>query len=771
MFLKRLNVKYGLCLVICIVFIFQILVPYPAQAKKADAMSVPAAEIQGVTYKLAEDVYEIPAGVERTISKDGKQFTFKDYKGFSPQQGKTYIDPINKVAMKFNSKVTKNKGFNTVEISYVEPDTIFDEFIIPEQTVKLTPGNVSQYAKGVTLENNLINEDKEETTVFQRTEEELRSDLFISKEDYSKITNQKDYDFVFNIDNLVLYEYESSSSSGSSYGSSSGHTKITVTANGTIKLNKPVVKVKFDWNDDFMVVFEAAEEADIEITGEMSFDKEIRVPIAAFEVPFVLGRVYAGVYLVLSVDGHVTIIVTVDQGVDIRTGIAGELDWGIIPNNVNYNCSLDHHFNTGVSINGVVVARAAVVPEVGITVLEYELVNFGLWLGLEATIEITDSSIYTGVDAFFEVVAWVFDERYEIYEKRWPLLEKLSEEFESGYDITISKADALDNKVEGSVMKLGKPYTDNITIMVQNKSGKVKSTNTKCNKDGKFVQNVDLLGTDKVWIVVKDKSIEQKSDVVNTTVPYTVSIDSVDAFNDIIKGKVSPSYTGIVTLSVKKNYTAATGKNITGSTNSTTSGNLVSYNASCKNGVFSFNTNLSGGDEVKAKITFEGIIKESSFIDAALPLRINFAAKDDQTVGVVQNMEGDSPFRGDCKIKLSYVPANGLSPAIVEKTIRTIPIFKYIEGTNINLFTPSAGFICEEIKRPSVHPLIDQSVTVSLTYEGITVSRVCLIKSEKKETVELTIQMKRPMETLFVDPLIDPLEIPISQPSINRNIN
>ncbi len=731
------------------IFLLVQMVPGGITGMAATEENVAGVQLQGVTYKFKPNVEPIPTGVNISYSEDGYKFMFKDTKGFNPQKGKIYVDMKSKVAFQLESDIKKDKGVNIADISFADLEDILEDLNIPEQSLELTPGNID---KSLNIKNI-----KYETQKFEK-EQTKSSDQTGTKSSTNEVRHEYAFKYKFN----DLFLFEKSSDSGA----------IVVTATGEIMLTKPTIIANFKWNDKFKISFEASEYANIEITGTVTLKEEIKVLIGGFEVPFVIGKVYCGIYLVLGVDGKITVLVEVEQGVDIKTSMDGKLTWGIIPYDVRYDCDIDNTFNVSASYDAYIKTRAAVVPSAGITVLGYNLLDLSLWLGLEAEVaKQSTGGVTTNVDAFFKIVGWIFDEPYTIYEDRWPIYTKTSKELDKVFNIQITKVCAYENMVEGNILKQGKNYTGTLTVFVKNKSGKLNQYIIQCS-DGYFSCKKPILGTDNVWVEIKDNGKTYKSEQLSATIPFVVYVTMVDAFNDVITGMVSPKYTGPVTVVVQTVTEKVVATNLGGTGKNTVMQNISNktFTAQCTDGLFTCNVVLNGNDNVTAKITYEGLEKISSTVSANLPLRINLKADNNGTYATIQNINGDKPYIGDCKVKISTAQRNTLNLTVKEYTESPLPYYGESTIRNYRPLTSSSGFLCEEAVRPPRHELVTQSIVVSITYKGITISEsIVILHTENLVPPESPVNIQKPMERQYLNPMVDPLITPLNSPVVFQN--
>jgi|GEM_PF-3220815 len=103
-----------------------------------------------------------------------------------------------------------------------------------------------------------------------------------------------------------------------------------ITVNGEIRLFYPSIDIHYKLGksgdkSNFHVEFHAGEEIDLEILGQLDFDRrqEILVGVYGLDIGRV-GQASLNVYLIIDVEGNISFEYRVDQGYHIRTGVRGD---------------------------------------------------------------------------------------------------------------------------------------------------------------------------------------------------------------------------------------------------------------------------------------------------------------------------------------------------------------------------------------------------------------------------------------------------------------
>lgn len=204
-------------------------------------------------------------------------------------------------------------------------------------------------------------------------------------------------------------------------------------------------------------------------------------------------------------------------------------------------------------------------------------------------------------------------------------------------------ASAYTDKISGTAMISGAPYSGEVSINIKRENGSTENYNVPVNGQGGFSYNTPLSPKDYVSL-----NIYKPHETINyctyvgsaelgyAKVPFEDITLSADAFNDIIKGEVSGSYTG--TLEIVLERSSAT--------------RVLTANAA--NGAFSLNTELIGGDRIYPRLTYEGTAfpRERIFYNPTLnSLELKYA-RDDGVSGTITNTAGRTAkaYTGNVKL-------------------------------------------------------------------------------------------------------------------------
>ncbi len=95
-----------------------------------------------------------------------------------------------------------------------------------------------------------------------------------------------------------------------------------------ITLTQPRAEVRYSKNDGYKVIFKTEERVNLKTEANVKFAKEYKKPLWGAEIPIKdIGKCDLGVFLLINVDGEISLVVEVNQGVDLALGVRGGTYW------------------------------------------------------------------------------------------------------------------------------------------------------------------------------------------------------------------------------------------------------------------------------------------------------------------------------------------------------------------------------------------------------------------------------------------------------------
>ncbi len=503
---------------------------------------------------------------------------------FTPEVGKVYVDPVRETAFRVLDRSTTEGVYHVVAPDFEE---VFRRFRIPKQTIALEHGNLSYLAPGVTHAPSAA-----ATAMTAST---------ITSQGCSTLSGE-DVWATFQIVNLELHgrfggqEAEDEQEGHKLHGISKGTSgEATITVNGYIKLSRPKVTPEIDIG---LVTQEARIEIDMIAEGNFSLDGDVQVQsviptlIAGYEVPVEvngreIGHLRIGVYLVLGLDGRLSVEVKVQTNGELSTGLVAKAV-ATVPYYVGPFGDYENKcFDFGLVADGRLKAFAAAVPQLGLSVLNYDIAALQLWLGLDANlavyfetrlkngrhVTVNEGSVSAGF--FTNLDAYAFDEKYVIFEfrkdlvsRRWGPTEgdkvSVNGSTDPRYEIKITEADAVENRVSGVILK-NQVREGGIRLRIKAEVGPetqysigqrpaelegITQTNERGEFQFRFPTGSDLTTRHIVSVTVLDADSKPVAETTGIT-PMMPTIEvSADAFNNKVSGTVSGGYSGNINIEI-----------------------------------------------------------------------------------------------------------------------------------------------------------------------------------------------------------------------------
>lgn len=648
----------------------------------------------------------------------------KNDSSFTPAPGEIYIDKTSNSAMKvldtpiFDAK----SGKNVIPVVKPQFSEIFKSYKIPEQTVRLNKANVGYVrptAKDEDGESYIkIEQAQNKPNIILPRKPILGATHIADTAGLGPVDVQDDA-LVVTIKNLTIYEYpepkkedeeekkKNEKKAGSEdynpdeegepgyyeskdgtqpkkeekkEGDKSGNLSSDLKGNeesgslsvkvkiedAKLTIHKPEAFANVDigfFEQKIEVGYQSEVESEINLKGELKFDKVIEVCIFGYDIEIPYGRAFIGVFLVLDAKGEVTVKSKIVTNSLFKAGLKAQA-YVFVPVYVGPFAEPEiKSINAGFSADGEIKAKAAIVPQVGLEICDLEIGVLQLWLALTADAKFhLEGSVGASVDtlsaegdikgegslklgAYAEFVGYLFGGRYSLFYKDWTLYEgswaigqevKAAEGDARRIPGTVSlAADAFDNSIQGIVtyydkngdasvgggnlprgtnFVIGTPLkNERVDIYIQHKNGVteqpiiVNTDNFGCfevpKEQRKNITPNDIVYA-KVNTTIKDSSGEvrkvfEKSSNVVPTIPFDEIHFVADAFNDVVSGTVSGKY-------VSENNEKYNGY-VQVQEISKTGIKSTPVNVKVDDGVFSYDLDLVGGEAVKVTLPFEGV--------------------------------------------------------------------------------------------------------------------------------------------------------------------
>ena len=274
-------------------------------------------EFKNVTYQYKSNVAIMKPALKMNLMQhmnDNGLIRKSDLGAIQPHEDSIYIDPESDLV--FQPAIVSEQ-----EIIGFMPrlKDVFENIDVPLQEVNLTLANTEMISKNAEVESSGVG---------------------------------KDYDIKINFENeeFTIFEDESKEKN------SETDINFKVTLNGYVGFNNPRVEGKYSKNGGYKLVFKTEERIELDVSSNLKLEHEKLIPIYGFDIPVKnIGSCKVGVFIVISVDGEVTLKAAVDQGINFVAGIKGGTFW-YIPKNVSTVNNTTSWCNVDYDVNGKIKA-------------------------------------------------------------------------------------------------------------------------------------------------------------------------------------------------------------------------------------------------------------------------------------------------------------------------------------------------------------------------------------------------------------------------------
>ncbi len=589
---------------------------FPVRSENVAPKDLKPAELNGVTYKLKENVEVIPSDVMlKTI--DGKTRIYDTAKaGFKFVKGRTYVDKTTKAAFKVQDVKNLTRVDSWVLTNNVQLDEILEDFEIPEQDVLLNSANIDpstvnpyvtvnhgakpdliqfeqfkmnppkikkapeplnpieQKKSGPLTDTKIKSINIPQTPQPEGTQTKVMSGSLpggLGGDGVSINAGNGYVEVEFNDLNLSLFVDKSN------LKSYNGNVTVDAKLNGKIALYAPTIHPYYKFGKKLGAKFIAGEVIDLQINGVMQCDGNFRIPIYGFDIGVAdVGNICAGVFLRISFNGEASIEFDMDQKFKYMAGAEVGFKWLVVPTGVRTFSELDKKFKVEYTLDMKAAYAAAVGPEVSLQLFGFDLLNLHAYIGAAGDAEIHLSNkpggkdqVFITINGYADVGGAIVGKHFNIYKGKWFIAEK-TKDYTGRFEIVILDADSYRDHVKGTITYRpsgSSQYSNHngkITIMVIDPNGKEKPYSATCNNGVFIANNIKMYKGDRVSVHVVDSNNNEKikSPAVSCKIHFKeLVITKGDFFNDVVQGYI-PSYVdgdqeikynGLIDISIKRN--------------------------------------------------------------------------------------------------------------------------------------------------------------------------------------------------------------------------
>ncbi|HOS72898.1 MAG TPA: hypothetical protein PLZ75_10690, partial [Bacteroidales bacterium] len=250
---------------------------------------------------------------------------------------------------------------------------------------------------------------------------------------------------------------------------------LVVTLVGQILLANPRVEGKYSKNSGYRLVFLASEQVDMKIYTSMRLKEEVKTPIWGTEISISdLGKCEVGLFLLTSVEGHVTLAVEIHQGIEMALGAKGGTFW-YIPTSLNNISAFDSWCDVKYKISSEMKAFAGFQCVAKLSVKGYTALDVFVNGGMEGTVATDGMTLNADVGLRLRAGGKIVSKKFTLLDNYYSLWKYQKPDYQ-GYSMLIHEACAWGDYVAGEIHRLvpGKaggamdtvPYQGNLTVTV-----------------------------------------------------------------------------------------------------------------------------------------------------------------------------------------------------------------------------------------------------------------------------------------------------------------
>ena len=534
--------------------------------------SAPApAKLEGVTYKLADNVVKVNSDVTKNIRsiqqvKDSntavsgnisriigqgglmKADQLQAATGLSTiKPGSVFVDLDNDLAFKVPTLPAETGDQFQGYVPVIKPDLqeVVKEFKIPQQTVQLNKTNVTHFTSDVNGNSldKYMKKPGQTYVMTQNTTTDPTEATYVGSQNTTMEPIGPTH-----LQNIIA-EFYFPSEGVTLTGTTPSGGEVAINIKGYLGIGDMTLDGYYDkW--DYAFYFSVAEELQLQASLAAELKEEVRIPILGVDVGSNsdIGSIAGGLFIIVGIDGKFTLQVEARQWMKLnKVGLKGD-NFFYIPCTIRpllepgeSGFKLDSQFNG--AIDGYIKGGALL----ELNLLGLDIVGAGVFAGMGAKTVI--SGEYLEADLYGIIQAYIkfFGKHKNIINWTPTILHKRQTNT-AGYIITFKEACAYRDEVWGTVTfdagvkgNLSEPGKD-IVLWVRNSLGVEEDYPSVTDENGNFhLTGVDLRKNDQVYVRLQERegTAIVRSEAVHPTFPFDkVITEEADFFNDYVRGYV-----------------------------------------------------------------------------------------------------------------------------------------------------------------------------------------------------------------------------------------
>ena len=472
---------------------------HPAAAR-AMARGEKPGTFKNVRYELAPNVKILTPAQKSRIRLQQDGILDLSGGGFKPSPDSVYLDPESDLVIQ-----AEPVDDNRMLAFRPSMSAVFQDIDVPEQEVPVTLANTVSMAKGIV-------------------------------ESSMQLNNKYAVNLRFDSVTYVLDKTDKDS--------------LLVTLAGQILLTNPRVEGKYTKNNGYRLVFLASEQVDMKIYTSMKLKEESKTPIWGTEIEMSdLGKCEIGLFILATLEGHVTLAVEIHQGIEMAMGAKGSTVY-YIPTSIKNISTIESWCDIDYDITSQMKAFLGFQCTANLKVKGYNALDVYVNGGMEGTVATDGMTLDADVGLRLKAGGKIVSKKFTLLDSYYSLWKYKKPDFH-GYSMVIHEACAWGDYVAGEVHSLVKgsvqgvmdtvPYKGNLTVIVSRPDSAVEEYSATAGDDGVFIaRNVPLKNGDKVKIKLPD--VPNPSSELSVSIPFReVKLYVADYYTGVAEGFVAGS--------------------------------------------------------------------------------------------------------------------------------------------------------------------------------------------------------------------------------------
>ena len=458
-------------------------------------------EFQNVSYRYAGNVKPLTAAQKSQISLKEDGILDLSGKTFVPHPNTVYVDPQSDL-------VFQTEPVDETQMIILRPkmSAVFDDIEIPQQEVKVTLANTVSMAEGIVA---------------------------------SAVQTGGDYAVNLQFDSIKFLLDEAKEGS------------LTATLVGQVLLTNPRVEGKYSKNGGYQLVFKTSEQVDLKVYTTVKAKKEIKEPVWGTVINAGdLGKCELGLFLLINMEGEVTLAFEIHQGLEMALGAKGSTFY-YIPTSIRNISELEQWCDIDYNIRAKMKAFAGLQSTANLKIKGYNALDVYVNGGMEGTVETDGSTLDADIGFRIKAGGKVVSKKFTLVDKYYSLW-KLQQPDYKGYSMLIHEACAYGDYVVGEIQSLADsktmaglkdtvPYSGPFTLIVKHPDSKTNQYPAQTDAEGLFVaRDVPLKKGDMVMIKMPDVALPGTA--AATTIPFReIKLYAADYYAGVAEGSVAGS--------------------------------------------------------------------------------------------------------------------------------------------------------------------------------------------------------------------------------------